>query len=167
MRRKLGQRADDERRRKRARPRQPTRRVDARAIEQQIEIYQPHRIFTHHPSDLNDDHVQTSRACMAAARYFQRRDDIKQLDSLNFIEVPSATDWAFSGVGDQFSPNSYEEIGDFIDLKIKALQCYRRVMRPFPHPRSEEIIKGLAAYRGGQSGFFYAEAFQTIFRSGV
>jgi len=42
-------------------------------IESAIEKYQPDRIFTHHPSDLNDDHRQVSRACAAAARLFQRR----------------------------------------------------------------------------------------------
>ena len=53
-----------------------------------------------------------------------------------------------------------------IELKIEALACYRNVMRQFPHPRSQEAIKGLAAYRGGQSGQKYSEAFQTIFQQG-
>jgi hypothetical protein len=38
-------------------------------------------------------------------------------------------------------------------------------MRDFPHPRSEEIVRGLAAYRGGQAGIKYAEAFQTVFHT--
>jgi len=38
-------------------------------------------------------------------------------------------------------------------------------MRAFPHPRSVEVIRGLAAYRGGQSGMRYAEAFQTAFHA--
>ena len=37
-------------------------------------------------------------------------------------------------------------------------------MRPFPHPRSAHVLEGLAAYRGGQSGCNYAEAFQVVFR---
>ena len=43
-------------------------------IESAIEQHQPDRIFTHHPSDLNDDHRQVSRACAAAARLFQRKE---------------------------------------------------------------------------------------------
>src|SRR5262245_44374443 len=44
-------------------------------------------LFTHHPSDLNDDHVQTSRACQAAARLFQRRTDVPPLRRFYFMEV--------------------------------------------------------------------------------
>jgi hypothetical protein len=40
-------------------------------------------------------------------------------------------------------------------------------MRDFPHPRSEEILKGLAAYRGGQAGLRYAEGFQVVFQQNI
>ncbi len=51
------------------------------------------------------------------------------------------------------------------ETKARSLGSYRGVMRDFPHPRSEEILKGLAAYRGGQAGMKYAEAFQTAFHA--
>ncbi len=133
-------------------------------IEAQILKFKPHRIFTHHPDDLNNDHLQVSQACIAASRYFQRRDDIPPLQSLHFIEIQSATDWSFNTGGSGFSPNLYVEVEHEINLKLEALACYRNVMRPFPHPRSLESIRGLAAYRGGQSGQKYSEAFQTIFQ---
>jgi len=133
-------------------------------IEKQILQFKPQRIFTHHPSDLNDDHCQISRACMAASRYYQRRDDIPPLESLHFMEIQSATDWSYETGRDGFRPNRFVEIEDEIETKLEALACYRNVMREFPHPRSVEAIKGLAAYRGGQSGQKYAEAFQTIFQ---
>lgn len=136
-------------------------------IEKQILEYQPTRIFTHHPSDLNDDHVQVSKACMAAARLFQRRGDIFPLQSLSFMETLSATDWSFSSCGAQFNPNCFVDVTDSIEIKIAALSKYRGVMRQAPHPRSPEIIRGHAAYRGGQCGKRYAEAFQTVFRIGV
>lgn len=134
-------------------------------IESQIVRFQPSRIFTHHPSDLNNDHDQVSRACMAAARLFQRRAYVRPLQSLHLGEIPSSTDWAFGGVGAGFTPNTYVGIGDFLERKIEALGCYTNVMRPFPHPRSPEILRGLAAVRGGESGLHYAEAFQTIFNT--
>ncbi len=122
-------------------------------------------IITHHPSDLNNDHVQTSLACQAAARLFQRRNDVKPLKELLYMEVPSATDWSLDTSAGIFSPNTFVEVSkDGIDTKIKALSCYRDVMRQFPHPRSREAIEGLAAFRGGQSGCVYAEAFQSAFR---
>lgn len=61
--------------------------------------------------------------------------------------------------------NTFVEIGqDFLAKKLKALEAYRGVMRPYPHPRSVEVVKGIAAYRGGQSGTNYAEAFQCVFQ---
>ena len=39
-------------------------------------------IFTHHPADLNNDHLQTSLACQAAVRLFQRRNDVQPLKEL-------------------------------------------------------------------------------------
>jgi len=132
-------------------------------IETQIARFHPARIFTHHPSDLNNDHTQIGHACLAASRLFQRRSDVPALRSLHLGEIPSSTDWAFGGVGSPFTPNTYVEIGDYLDRKIAALGCYANVMRDFPHPRSPEVLRGLAAVRGGEAGLQYAEAFQTIF----
>lgn len=135
-------------------------------IEAQVLEYQPHRIFTHHPSDLNDDHKQVCRATMAAARLFQRRPDVRSLDSLHLMEVPSSTDWGFPAAGGEaFTPTTFVEIGGFLDCKIEALGCYTNVMRDFPHSRSPEALRGLAATRGTQCGLGYAEAFQTIFQT--
>lgn len=136
-------------------------------IEKQILLFQPSRIFTHHFSDLNDDHVQVSKACMAASRLYQRRSDIRSLESISFIEVLSSTDWSYSLGSLQFAPNNYFDISNCIDLKIKALNQYRGVIREAPHPRSPDVLRGHAAYRGGQCGKLYAEAFQTIFRIGL
>lgn len=135
-------------------------------IETAIERTNADVLFTHHPGDLNVDHQCTSAACQAAARLFQRRTGVPRLRGLHFMEVPSSSDWAFESVASRFSANTYVEIGEeYLQRKIEALRVYRKVMRGFPHPRSEEVLRGLAAYRGGQSGLRYAEAFQTVFRS--
>lgn len=133
-------------------------------IESAIVETQAHTIFTHHPSDLNNDHRQTSLACQAAARLFQRRNDVPRLRALFYMEILSATDWAFPGQN-LFIPDTFFEIGkEALGKKIDAVSAYCNVMRDFPHPRSNTILTSLAAYRGGQSGTFYAEAFQTAFR---
>ena len=135
-------------------------------IEKVISETQPDYIFTHHPSDLNDDHLCVSRACQAASRLFQRRNDIKPIKGLFFMEIPSSTDWSFPTNVAPFTPNTFIEVGEeAMDVKIKSLEAYEGVMRPLPHPRSNEILKGLAAYRGGQSGVKYAEAFQVAFQT--
>jgi LmbE family N-acetylglucosaminyl deacetylase len=122
-------------------------------------------IFTHHPSDLNNDHLHTARACHAAARLFQRRTEVPPLRGLFHMEILSATDWAFPGAGNPFQADTFFPVTDNLERKLAALRAYRKVMRDFPHPRSEEVIKGLAAYRGGQAGMAYAEAFQTAFHA--
>jgi len=136
-------------------------------IERQILKFQPNRIFTHHPSDLNDDHVQTAKDCLAASRLFQRRSDVRPLDAIYFMEILSSTDWSFPHVNGAFSPDTYSDVNETIELKLKALSKYRNVMRSAPHPRSEHVLKGHAAYRGGQCGYQYAEAFQTAFKRGI
>ena len=65
-----------------------------------------------------------------------------------------------------FRPNCYVEIRkEGVEAKIKALSMYRGVMRPYPHPRSGEYIRGLAAMRGGQWGQEYSEAFEVALRA--
>lgn len=124
-------------------------------------------VVTHHPADLNDDHLQVSRATLAAARLYQRKIGVEPLESLHFMEVLSSTDWAFPGDRLMFQPDTYADISVTIRAKIQALAAYRGVMRPAPHPRSEEVLRGHAAYRGSQAGMEYAEAFQTAFRRGL
>lgn len=136
-------------------------------IEEHIRRFQPARVFTHFPRDLNNDHLQVSTACQAAVRLFQRRADVPPLDAFSFMEVLSSTEWGFNFGGDVFSPNCFFEVGDLIERKIKALRHYRNVMRDFPHPRSEEVIRALAAYRGAQAGMKYAESFQMVFQRGL
>lgn len=136
-------------------------------VEQAIIDTEAEVIFTHHPADLNNDHLHTSLACQAAVRLFQRRDDVKSLKELLFMEVPSSTEWGMNKTLNQFSPNTFIEVGEAnVDKKLEALAQYRGVMRAYPHPRSKEAIKGLAAYRGGQAGMVYAEAFESVLRRG-
>lgn len=133
-------------------------------IEGVIEEVEPDYIFTHHPYDLNNDHYHVSKSCQAACRLSQRK-KVKPVKGLYFMEVPSSTDWGFSVDSNSFAPNTYFEIGkEFLDVKLKALEAYKNVMRPYPHPRSLEGITGLAAYRGGQAGLNYAEAFQSVYK---
>jgi LmbE family N-acetylglucosaminyl deacetylase len=132
-------------------------------IERAIEETGADTIFTHHPGDVNDDHLHTSRACQAAARLAQRRPGMAPLRRLFFMEVLSSTDWAFRGGGPAFEPDAFFEVDATLARKCEALAAYRGVMRKFPHPRSEETIRGLAAFRGGQSGLAMAEAFQSAY----
>jgi LmbE family N-acetylglucosaminyl deacetylase len=130
-------------------------------IEKHIEEIQPDVVITHHPYDLNNDHYHTSKACQAAVRLFQRK-PLKPIKALFFMEVPSSTDWAFPVDGQQFRPDTFIEIGkNGLAKKLQALYAYQGVMRPYPHPRSDEAISALALLRGSQVGRNLCEGFQT------
>lgn len=123
-------------------------------------------LITHHPSDLNDDHRQTSAACQAAARLAQRRSDgsLPALSTLLYCEVLSATDWSFPSAAAPFVPTSYVEIGERgLETKLAALAAYRGVLRTYPHPRSPESVRARATLRGSEAGLNLAEAFQVAF----
>ncbi|BES66474.1 PIG-L family deacetylase [Gottschalkiaceae bacterium SANA] len=133
-------------------------------IESCIEDFRADAIITHHPSDTNNDHVQTSYAVQAASRLFQRKEGLPKLKQLLFMEVPSSTEWSFDSSANRFTPNYFVEIGKKgVETKLKALSAYAGVMRPYPHPRSKEAIEGLATYRGVQAGCNYVEAFESVF----
>lgn len=134
-------------------------------VEKCIEDCNAESIITHHPSDTNNDHVQTSYAVQAASRLFQRRDNLRPLQELLYMEVQSSTEWSLDTSANRFLPNYFVEIGNNgVATKIKALSLYKGVMRKYPHPRSNEAIEGLAAYRGAQAGCNYAEAFECVYK---
>lgn len=135
-------------------------------IESAIKESEPDIVITHHPADTNNDHLMTSMACQEAVRLFQRRPEVKRIKEVWYMEVPSCSEWAINSAMNLFRPNCYVEVGEeAVDAKIKALGMYRGVMRPYPHPRSGEYIKGLAAVRGGQWGQNYSEAFEVTLRA--
>lgn len=133
-------------------------------IESCIEDFGAEAIITHHPSDTNNDHVQTSYAAQAAARISQRKEGLPSLKLFLYMEIMSSTEWSLDSSARKFDPNYFVEIGkEGLDLKMKALNAYKGIIRPYPHPRSKEAIEGLAAFRGGQAGCYYAEAFECVF----
>ncbi len=132
-------------------------------IEKFILELRPNKIFTHHPNDLNNDHKQVSNACMAASRIFQRKNEVSPINGIYLMEILSSSEWAYDINNNIFSPNIFIDIKDTIHKKIEALSCYKDVMRASPHPRSKEVILAHSKYRGTQSGFEYAEAFQLIY----
>lgn len=135
-------------------------------IESAIIETEPDIIITHHTADTNNDHLHTSLACQEAVRLFQRRRDVKRVKELWYMEIPSCTEWKVNSSMNSFNPNCFVEVGKTaIENKIQALSMYRGVMRPYPHPRSEEYIMGLAAIRGAQWGLNYAEGFEVVLRA--
>lgn len=125
-------------------------------LEQIIEKFKPEIIYTHHYGDLNIDHQITHRATMTACRP-SPHSSIKQIYA---YEVLSSTEWALNG--NVLKPQYFVNIAEFINQKIDALSAYEKEVRLFPHPRSFEAVRHLAALRGAHMGQQFCEAFQLI-----
>jgi len=58
-----------------------------------------------------------------------------------FFEILSSTEWNVASKKLFFNPNWYEDITKYLNIKIKAIKCYKKELRKSPHPRSLETIK--------------------------
>ena len=75
-------------------------------------------------------------------------------------ETLSVTEWG--STIDPFIPNSYVDISETFNNKIEAMKAYSSELKPYPHPRSLEIIEALAKKRGSEIYVNFAEAFLLI-----
>jgi LmbE family N-acetylglucosaminyl deacetylase len=124
-------------------------------IERHVANFRPTRIFTHAAADTNVDHGVTFRAALVAARPVDR----PWLRSLYSFEVLSSTEWNTTVA---FAPTVFFDITRTIDRKIAALAAYEDEMREVPHPRSPEMLRALAQFRGAQVGVRFAEGFALV-----
>lgn len=129
-----------------------------KVIEQLVQRLTPARIYTHHPGDLNVDHAVVSRAVLTATRPMAGC-PVKEIYQ---FEVPSSTEWAFQQFGEGFRPNTFVDVSQTLEAKIRAMACYETEARPFPHPRSSEALRAIAQRWGTVVGCGAAEPFQLV-----
>ena len=128
-----------------------------KTLEDYISFISPATIYTHHHGDLNIDHQITNKAVLTACRP-QPNSSVKNIYT---FEVLSSTEWQSPGFM-SFNPDTFVDIGDYIDKKIDSLKLYQLEMRQPPHSRSIDNIIRLNALRGSCVGLEYAESFCTI-----
>ena len=119
-----------------------------------INSFKPNTILTHSPNDLNVDHVMTFEATLVATRPINN-----MFETIFSFEVLSSTEW---NLEKPFNPNFFVNITKHIKNKCEALAAYDNEVKKSPHPRSHEVIKALAKYRGAQVGVDYAEGFRLV-----
>lgn len=124
-------------------------------IEMIVTKFKPSIVYTHHFGDLNIDHVIANKAVLTACRP-QPGFCVNRILS---FEIPSSTEWQFSGKNEVFHPNWYNNVTSTFSMKIEALNVYKSEMRDWPHPRSNASIEHLAKWRGSSVGIELAEAF--------
>ena len=124
-------------------------------IEKQIKAIKPDTIFTHFENDLNIDHQITNKAVATACRPLKNQ----SVKSILFFEILSSSEWDISNKNKNFKPNYFVDISKSLKFKIKALKCYKKEIKKWPHPRSIQGVNLLSKNRGSAVGFLNAEAF--------
>lgn len=126
------------------------------AIFEMVFNVDPEIVYIPHKGDLNKDHRLVHYASLVATRPANR--NIKKILS---YETLSVTEWG--STIEPFIPNFYTTLSeeDF-KKKIEAMKAYSSELKPYPHPRSLEIIEALAKKRGSEIYVNYAEAFILI-----
>ncbi len=123
-------------------------------IEKVIDEYKPEIVYVQFGGDINRDHALTFEAASIALR--PTAPSIKEI-------------YAYYTVGStelktplEFSPNVWIDIKEQIDRKLLAFSCYSSEIRAYPHPRSLEGIRNMAAFYGNQCCLRYAEPFMLL-----
>lgn len=117
----------------------------------------PDIIFTHYENDLNVDHQITYKAVITATRPMED-ESVKEIYS---FEILSSTEWNYPH---SFSPDTFFDISDTLELKLKAMSNYKSELCSYPHPRSIEGIELNAKYQGMRVGKKYVEAMKSVRR---
>ena len=89
--------------------------------------YMPDIIYCQSASDANRDHKILFKAANIAFR---------PTDSW-IKSFYSSTEWGARN----FIPDTWVDISDTIENKIRAFECYYSETKPYPHPRSSEALR--------------------------
>lgn len=127
-------------------------------IEKYVNQLRPDIIYTHHQGDLNIDHKRTFEAVLTACRPVGDY-SVKEIYT---FETPSSTEWNFNYKNNMFTPNVFVNIEDTLTEKLEAMACYKTELGEYPHPRSLEALRIIAARWGTVVGEKYVEAFELI-----
>jgi LmbE family N-acetylglucosaminyl deacetylase len=128
------------------------------ALQRVVDQVRPETVYTTPADDINQDHRIVYEATLVAARPLPGS-SVKRLLS---YEISPTARFGLPVGSLGFVPNLFVDIGDYLDKKLKAMACYETELREFPHPRSIEGLRILAAERGLSVGLRAAECFQLI-----
>ena len=127
-------------------------------IAELVQQVKPEEVFIPHRGDMQLDHQLVADAVMVAVRprgdYYPKR--------VYAYETLSETGWNIPNTVNEFIPTVYEDISEFIEEKLKAMQVFESQLGTFPEARSIGAIEALAKFRGSTINVMAAEAFSLI-----
>jgi LmbE family N-acetylglucosaminyl deacetylase len=112
-------------------------------IEHQISEISPELVITHSPNDTHQDHVNTARCVLSAARRY-----------------PAVLLGETSSTFPPLKGFVSFDISKTMETKIAALLCHASQLESAGGPLRPDEINAVAVYRGTQVGVRYAEAFE-------
>jgi len=138
---------------------QPVWRVN-QVVGALIEKVRPSVLYVPFAFDLHKDHREIFHAASVAWRSSSPAG--KAIRAVYCYEVQSETHWNAPYLEAAFTPNTWVDISDHLETKLRALACYASQVRPSPDARSLEAVRALAVWRGSQQAMAAAEAFVAI-----
>lgn len=132
----------------------PHREVNAQLADV-LHRVRPQIIFGPFAGDMHLDHQLAFLSLQVAARpngRFTPR-------TIYAYETLSETNWSVPYVMPNFTPNTFIDVSAHVETKIAAMETFTTQIKPFPHARSAEALRALAAVRGSTVGCAAAEAF--------
>ena len=143
----------------------PATKIDTLSLSELIEkiavIYkkvEPEIIYMPFARDVHTDHQIIAKALQSTFKWFR----YPHIRKVLMYETPSETEFNFIEKR-KFCPNVFVDISDHLNDKIEAMKIYEGEMGTFPFPRSEKTLRSLATFRGSQSGYEAAEAFELVY----
>lgn len=119
---------------------------------------EPNVVYLPYRSDIHSDHRVVFDASVACTKWFR----YPSVNKVLVYETLSETDFTINPDANQFRPNVFIDITNYLDKKTKIMKVYNSELGEHPFPRSEKAIRSLAYLRGAASGFDAAEAFMLL-----
>lgn len=138
---------------------QPVYRLN-RAVRGLLDKVRPEVLYVPFPFDLHKDHREVFHAVSVA--YRASSEIGRTVKAVYCYEVQSETHLNAPYLETGFIPNSWVDIGAFLDTKLRALACYESQIRASPDARSIDAVRALAVWRGSQQHMAAAEAFVCV-----
>lgn len=123
-----------------------------------ISHLKPSIIYLPYRNDIHSDHKVTFDVAAACSKSFR----YPSIKSVRVYETLSETEQGIAPDDTGFRPNMFIDITRYIDKKIAIMNLYEGEMGEAPFPRSSEVIKALATYRGSVMGSASSEAFMLL-----
>ncbi len=119
---------------------------------------QPDIVFIPHYGDMQKDHRIVAEAAMVALRPKYKH----VVKKIYIYETLSETGWNIPNIQNEFIPNTFIDITDYLEEKLECMKYYKSQLSEFPNARSLDAIEYLAKYRGALMNMNAAEAFMLI-----